>query len=163
GSPSASTSPSVTATSAPSPSPSSSGSTSPSPATSASKRPTDPGTPPVAKGIGPAGSVSVTGTEAVALTFDDGPWPEYTPQVLDMLKSAGVKATFCVVGRQAAAYPELIKRIYDEGHTFCNHSWRHDMDLRLRGDAAIRDDLNATNKAIHDAAPFAQIGYFRAP
>jgi peptidoglycan/xylan/chitin deacetylase (PgdA/CDA1 family) len=148
-------------------------SSSPSPATtisasakaspSPSTPPKAPGTPPVARGTGPAGSVSVTGSDAVALTFDDGPWPEYTPMILDLLKANNVKATFCVIGKQALIYPELIKRIYDEGHTFCNHSWRHDMDLRLRGDAAIRDDLAATSNAIHIGAPLAKIGYFRAP
>jgi peptidoglycan/xylan/chitin deacetylase (PgdA/CDA1 family) len=147
----------------PSPSPSQSSPATEFPTPTSSKRPTDPGTPPVAKGVGPAGSIVTTGSEAVALTFDDGPWPEYTPLLLDLLKAYNVKATFCVIGKQALAYPELIRRIYDEGHTFCNHSWRHDIDLRLRGDSAIRDDLNATIRAIHDAAPLAQISYFRAP
>ncbi len=131
-----------------------------SPSASRPKPSTDPS---VAHGVGPAGSVITTGSEAVALTFDDGPWPDYTPQLLDMLKAANVKATFCVIGKQAQAYPDLIRRIYNEGHSLCNHSWRHDLELDQLDDASIRDDLNATNKAIHDAAPMAQIGYFRAP
>ena len=104
-----------------------------------------------------------TGSDAVALTFDDGPWPEGTPQILDLLKQYRVKATFCVLGKQVQVYPELMRRIVAEGHTVCNHSWRHDLDLRTRGDAAIRDDLNATTKAIRDAVPDAKVSYFRAP
>lgn len=163
--PAVSVSPSVTVSppplAAPSPSPSSPAAglpTSPGP-----KPPKGPQTPPPAKGVGPAGSIISTGSDAVALTFDDGPWPEYTPEMLDLLKAHNVKATFCVLGRQALTYPDLIRRIHDEGHTFCNHSWRHDMQLGTRGEAWIRDDLNATTKAIHDAAPLAQVSYFRAP
>ncbi len=113
--------------------------------------------------MGPAGSVLTTGSDSVALTFDDGPWPEHTPQMLDLLKQHGVQATFCVIGKHAQVYPDLIRRILAEGHTLCNHSWRHDLELGTRGEAAIRDDLVATNKAIRDAAPDAKISYFRAP
>jgi peptidoglycan/xylan/chitin deacetylase (PgdA/CDA1 family) len=105
----------------------------------------------------------MTGTSAVALTFDDGPYPENTPQILDLLRDNGVKATFCVIGRYAHTYPDLIRRIANEGHTFCNHTWRHDLELRNRDEGAIRDDLAATNNAIREAAPGAQISYFRAP
>lgn len=104
-----------------------------------------------------------TGTSAVALTFDDGPAPEYTPVLLDLLRANGVKATFCVLGKQVHSHPDLIRRIHAEGHTLCNHSWRHDIKLAGRGEAAIRDDLAATNRAIREAVPGAQIGYFRAP
>lgn len=105
----------------------------------------------------------VTGTQAVALTFDDGPYPEHTPQILDLLRDNGLKATFCVLGRNAHTYPDLIRRIHNEGHTFCNHTWRHDMELRNKDEGAIRDDLSATINAIHEAAPSAKVAYFRAP
>lgn len=62
---------------------------------------------------------------AVALTFDDGPHPENTPRVLDALKSAGACATFFIVGREAAKYPELVRRIVAEGHEIGNHSYFH--------------------------------------
>ncbi len=104
-----------------------------------------------------------TGSQAVALTFDDGPFPEHTPEVLDLLRANGIKATFCVLGKQVHSYPGLIRRIHNEGHTFCNHSWRHDFELAKRGEEAIRDDLAATNRAIHEIVPEAKIGYFRAP
>ena len=59
-------------------------------------------------------------------TFDDGPDPTYTPQVLDVLARHGVAATFFVVGRYAAAFPGLIDRIVAEGHTVANHTWNHE-------------------------------------
>lgn len=63
--------------------------------------------------------------KCVALTFDDGPHPEYTPQILDILDEYGVKATFFVVGENAARYPEIVKRIIDSGHEIGNHTWSH--------------------------------------
>ena len=57
------------------------------------------------------------------LTFDDGPDDKNTPAVLDVLKEAGVKATFYVTGVQAKAHPEVLRRIYDEGHAIGNQHW----------------------------------------
>lgn len=61
----------------------------------------------------------------VALTFDDGPDPVYTPQLLDLLKKYNVKATFFVVGWKAKKYPHLIKRMQEEGHTIGLHHYYH--------------------------------------
>ncbi len=68
---------------------------------------------------------SVSAGSMVFLTFDDGPDPTYTPQVLDVLRAQGVRATFCLVGRYARARPDLVRRIRDEGHVLCNHSENH--------------------------------------
>jgi peptidoglycan/xylan/chitin deacetylase (PgdA/CDA1 family) len=65
------------------------------------------------------------GQKAIALTFDDGPWPETTAQVLDVLKANNIKGTFFVVGRNLKNYPELGKRIVAEGHVIANHTWNH--------------------------------------
>jgi peptidoglycan/xylan/chitin deacetylase (PgdA/CDA1 family) len=65
------------------------------------------------------------GTHQVALTFDDGPDPKVTPQVLDELRRAGVRATFFIVGKNLEAQPELGRRIVAEGHVLANHSWEH--------------------------------------
>lgn len=62
---------------------------------------------------------------AVALTFDDGPDPRYTPRVLDILNENGVKASFFVLGEKAAQNPELLARIVSEGHEIGNHGFRH--------------------------------------
>jgi peptidoglycan-N-acetylglucosamine deacetylase len=112
---------------------------------------------------GPAGAARTTGSDAVALTFDDGPDTVNTPALLDLLKEQGVKATFCVVGFRARDHPEMIKRIVDEGHTICNHSWQHLEKLSERDDGYLQWDLRSTNEAILKAAPNARIEYFRAP
>ena len=61
----------------------------------------------------------------IHLTFDDGPNPAYTPQILDVLAWHGARATFFVTGESATLYPELIERIVSEGHTLANHTWDH--------------------------------------
>ncbi|MEV4630293.1 polysaccharide deacetylase family protein [Micromonospora sp. NPDC049523] len=112
---------------------------------------------------GPYGSRLGTGSGYVALTFDDGPNPQYTPQVLAELERHRVRATFCLVGELAAAYPELVRAIAAAGHTLCNHSWSHDPVLGRRTKAAIRADLTRTNEAIRAAVPQARIAYYRQP
>lgn len=62
---------------------------------------------------------------AVALTFDDGPDPVFTPQILDKLKAHGVKATFFLLGENVVQYPEIVKRIAAEGHQIGNHTFSH--------------------------------------
>ena len=61
----------------------------------------------------------------VALTFDDGPDPEYTPKLLDGLNERNVKATFFLLGKQIEQYPDIVKRMYEEGHTIGCHSFEH--------------------------------------
>ena len=83
----------------------------------------------------------------VALTFDDGPSPTYTPQVLALLKRYGIHATFFVIGSQAAAYPSLVQRDYQQGNIVGNHSWSHP-DLTQLPPASILSQLQTTSKAI---------------
>jgi peptidoglycan-N-acetylglucosamine deacetylase len=109
------------------------------------------------------GALRRTGTDAVALTFDDGPDPVNTPLILDLLKQEGVKATFCLVGFRVRDNPDLVRRIAAEGHTLCNHTWQHLLDLAKRPTAEIVQDLEHTNQAIRAAVPDARIPYFRAP
>ncbi len=61
----------------------------------------------------------------IALTFDDGPHPRYTPQILDILKKYDVHATFFLIGENVELYPDLAKRILDEGHEVGNHTFTH--------------------------------------
>jgi Predicted xylanase/chitin deacetylase len=63
--------------------------------------------------------------QEIAITFDDGPNPEYTPRLLDLLKRHNAKATFFVVGAKAEKHPEIIKRMYDEGHSIGIHNYVH--------------------------------------
>ncbi|MDG4761742.1 polysaccharide deacetylase family protein [Micromonospora sp. WMMD710] len=109
------------------------------------------------------GAHTSTGTPRLALTFDDGPDPRYTPQVLAMLREFDVKATFCVVGENAQAHPDLIQAIVDGGHSLCNHSWHHDVTLGNRPADVIRADLLRTNEAIRAAVPDAPIVWYRQP
>src|SRR4051812_443266 len=64
-------------------------------------------------------------SRAVCLTFDDGPHPELTPRLLDLLARLGVPATFFVIGQEVEKYPELVRRMVAEGHTVGNHSYSH--------------------------------------
>ena len=61
----------------------------------------------------------------IALTFDDGPDTLYTPKILDILKEKNVRATFFLIGRKINKYPEITKRIYEEGHCIGNHTYNH--------------------------------------
>jgi peptidoglycan/xylan/chitin deacetylase (PgdA/CDA1 family) len=89
-----------------------------------------------------------TGTNGVALTFDDSPSPESTPTLLGLLAHHGLQATFFVVGEKAAKYPELIKEILDQGHTIGNHSLRHDPLLMLRSAHTLQADIHATQEIL---------------
>ncbi len=99
--------------------------------------------------------------KVVALTFDDGPGP-YTGQILDILESKNVPATFCQIGEQVASYPAVEKRIVADGDVLCDHSWDHDEHLSQRGAADIDREMRRTRSAILSAAGVAPV-YYRAP
>ncbi len=82
-----------------------------------------------------------TQQKIVALTFDDGPDPVFTPQVLKLLDEYQVKATFFLLGRQAEAYPDLVRRIKARGHTLGNHSFSHAFNLSLMPREEIRREI----------------------
>jgi peptidoglycan/xylan/chitin deacetylase (PgdA/CDA1 family) len=86
----------------------------------------------------------------VALTFDDGPHPEGTPAVLDLLARAGVPATFFVIGEQVRRRPEIGARTAAAGHAIALHGDRHRLQLRMSA-AAIAEDLKRGTAAIEDA------------
>lgn len=98
----------------------------------------------------------------VALTFDDGPNPPDTTDLLDLLARERVPAVFCLVGVQVEAHPDVVRRIVADGHVLANHSYRHD-DLADQEPAAVRADLQRTLDAIHAVVPDAPVPYFRAP
>jgi peptidoglycan/xylan/chitin deacetylase (PgdA/CDA1 family) len=83
----------------------------------------------------------------VVLTFDDGPDPVYTPQILAVLAKYDAKATFFEVGQNVAKHPALTKRIHEAGHSVQNHTWTH-ADLRHLSAAAFRQQMTATDQAI---------------
>ena len=97
----------------------------------------------------------------VALTFDDGPDPTYTPQILDILRGRQVPATFFVVGVNAERSPELLRRIYAEGHEIGNHTYSH-LDLTTASSARLQFELNATQRIIQHALGVSTL-LFRPP
>lgn len=102
-----------------------------------------------------------TADRTVALTFDDGPWPENTPDVLDVLRSRGVRATFFVRGDQASSHPDLVRRIVAEGHVIGNHTWSHP-DLSRLSPADRVAQIERTTQAIVDATGTSPC-FFRGP
>jgi peptidoglycan/xylan/chitin deacetylase (PgdA/CDA1 family) len=113
--------------------------------------------------LGPLGTKRLTGSKAVALTFDDGPHPEWTPKVLDRLRAERVKVTFCLIGKQVRRYPALVARIVREGHSLCNHSWQHDLNLGEKTEEEISADLARTTRQIRQAVPGVAVPYYRQP
>ena len=102
------------------------------------------------------------GENVVSLTFDDGPNPHATPEILDVLCREGVPATFFILGRHADRWPSLVRRIADEGHQLGNHGYWH-RKLHRRGPAYVRDDLTRGTDAIAAASGGARPRHFRAP
>lgn len=79
--------------------------------------------------------------KVVALTFDDGPDPEVTPALLDLLAQEGIAATFFCVGRRAARHPDLVRRIAAEGHLLGNHSYEHRRMTNLLSVRRLEEDI----------------------
>ncbi len=102
-----------------------------------------------------------SGERSVALTFDDGPNPEATPAILDVLAASDVRATFFVLGRHAERWPRLVRRVAEEGHAIGNHGYFH-RKLHLRGPRYVRRDLELGTRAIV-AASGVTPRLFRAP
>jgi len=97
----------------------------------------------------------------LALTFDDGPDPEWTPRVLDLLAAAGVRATFFVIGERAARAPALVARMAAEGHEVANHSWSH-RNLWFCGPGATREQVQRGHDTIAELTGRAP-RHFRPP
>jgi peptidoglycan-N-acetylglucosamine deacetylase len=83
----------------------------------------------------------------VGLTFDDGPHPSHTPMLLDILARYRVRATFYVIGRNAAMWPEIARRIVAEGHEIGNHTWRHPT-LSALGMGSVLSEIDRTQEAV---------------
>lgn len=90
-----------------------------------------------------------TARPRVALTFDDGPHPENTPWLLDILAQFRARATFYVIGRNARRYPEIMRRIVAEGHEIGNHTLNHPVLAQL-GDGGVLSEVDATQQIVWD-------------
>ena len=100
----------------------------------------------------------VTRNPVAALTFDDGPHPEYTPHLLDILERYQARATFFMIGDVAQKHPQLVRRVFQEGHVIGNHSWDHPFFPSLSG-RVRREQIRACE---HVLAPYGQ-RLFRPP
>ena len=87
--------------------------------------------------------IQVAGRKVAYLTFDDGPVPEATPRILEILEHYGVKATFVMVGDNARRYPELYRQVVNAGHTIGNHTMHHMRGRKTSFRRYIRDILEA--------------------
>lgn len=106
---------------------------------------------------------SDAGERGVNITIDDGPDPTWTPQVLDLLREHGVKATFCVTGIQAQAHPDLVKDIVAAGHRLCDHSVSHDTTMDRKSEAYQKKEILDAERMIVEASGGVRPMYYRAP
>ncbi len=98
----------------------------------------------------------------VALTFDDGPNEPYTSQILDILSSYDVRATFFLVGENVASYPETACRIVREGHTVGNHSYTHSRTIPFKFGEGLRREVDGTENLIFELTGH-RTRFFRPP
>ena len=96
----------------------------------------------------------------IAITFDDGP-SMCTPALLDGLKERGVKATFFLVGENVETYPDIVKRIYEEGHLIGNHTYHH-VEITKLSDEEAMYEINKTDELI-EAITGQRVQYIRPP
>jgi peptidoglycan-N-acetylglucosamine deacetylase len=92
----------------------------------------------------------------IAMTFDDGPSPETTPRLLDILKQRNIKATFFMIGQNAQANPTIVQRILAEGHEIGNHSWTHPQLSKLSDDR-VTEEITKTQTAIKNACGYTPV------
>ena len=91
-----------------------------------------------------------TDQKVVAMTFDDGPHPTHTPRLLKILRDRNIKATFYLVGKNAKAYPQIVRQMVAEGHEIGNHTWTHG-SLTSMSDEQIRKELRMSADAVYEA------------
>ncbi|MEU6657899.1 polysaccharide deacetylase family protein [Streptomyces sp. NPDC046821] len=106
---------------------------------------------------------SDAGAHGINITIDDGPDPTWTPQVLDVLREYGVKATFCMVGPQAQAHPDIVKKIVAAGHRLCDHSVSHDTAMDKKSEAYQSRQILDAERMITKASGGVRPMYYRAP
>jgi peptidoglycan-N-acetylglucosamine deacetylase len=99
----------------------------------------------------------------IALTFDDGPDPQWTPQVLGILRRHGAVATFCMVGEQVVGNEHLVRQVVDAGMRLCDHSRTHDRGLPHRPADRMEDEILGAGRVIAAAGGGVPIEWFRAP
>lgn len=105
---------------------------------------------------------SSNAAQTVALTFDDGPDPQVTPEVLELLEERGIQATFFAIGRRAALHPGLTREIVARGHRLENHTYHHYNSFSLRSPNILRHEIDRAQEVLTDLSG-RRPRYFRAP
>lgn len=100
--------------------------------------------------------------KVVAITFDDGPDPQSTPALLDLLRKRGVPAVFFCVGRKVEENPSIVAQIVKDGHMVGNHSYGHSNFTNLFGSRRLKNDLQRTQDAVEKASGIRPV-YLRSP
>lgn len=90
----------------------------------------------------------------VAITFDDGPHPEFTPKALELLKQYNAKATFFCIGKNIEAYPKVFNDIIEQGHTVGNHTYSHTNNFGFLKTEKVIEELQKTNAIVKDSNGF---------
>lgn len=111
--------------------------------------------------VGGEPAVKTEVSKKIALTFDDGPHPIYTPELLEGLRERGVVATFFVTGANATLYPELIEQMQEDGHMVGNHTYHH-VQLSSVGEDIFLQELEETNRVLEGILE-EEIMYVRPP
>lgn len=101
------------------------------------------------------------GENKIALTFDDGPHPRYTEEILDILDSFGIKATFFVIGENAQKYPELVKHEVEAGHEVGNHTYSHP-HMRATSEEQLLEEMKKTEQVLSEICGY-EPSLFRPP
>lgn len=102
-----------------------------------------------------------TSEKVVALTFDDGPNPEGTFAILDLLERYNIKATFFVIGNRAEQYPALVQKIWQAGHQVGNHTWSHSI-MMFKSASFMRNEIEKTDNLLRSLGYEDEI-FFRPP
>lgn len=100
---------------------------------------------------------------SVSLSFDDGPSPDFTPQILALLTASHAPAVFCLIGQQAVRLPHLVRQEVAAGFKLCDHSRDHDLDMQRKGPGFQAREVTDGLHDIQQAAPGAQVQLYRQP
>ncbi|QEU96242.1 polysaccharide deacetylase family protein [Streptomyces kanamyceticus] len=106
---------------------------------------------------------SEAGKRGINITIDDGPDPKWTSQVLDLLREYDVKATFCMVGTQAQAHPDMVKKVVAAGHRLCDHTVSHNTGMDKDSQAYQSQQILDAERMITKASGGVRPMYYRAP
>jgi peptidoglycan/xylan/chitin deacetylase (PgdA/CDA1 family) len=107
-------------------------------------------------------SINKGSTNGITLTFDDGPHPDITPKILEVLSKENVKAAFFLIGKNAERYSSLVNEILQQGHTIANHSYCHQNAIGFFSESKLKEDFEKCNRIIKNISG-KQPAFFRPP